>query len=156
MTSAIPLRTIILAWVSAAIMCFSAQCLAAQPAPEQEKVVEALRLMYVAATNDDLDQFRAVTSSDFFTYDGGMRMSGDELMALIKDAHDAGKVYVWEVTEPQVHIDGQTAWVTYVNRGSLQDATGKKDLVWLESAVLRKHDDTWRIHFFHSTRVPSK
>ena len=138
MTSAIPLRTIILAWVSAAILCLSAQCLAAQPAPEQEKVVEALRLMYVAATNDDLDQFRAVTSSDFFTYDGGMRMSGDELMALIKDAHDAGKVYVWEVTEPQVHIDGQTAWVTYVNRGSLQDAAGKKDLAWLESAVLRK------------------
>lgn len=156
MTSARPLSAVALACIFAVIMCFSAQCFAAQPASEQEKVVEALRLMYVAATNDDLDQFRAVTSSDFFTFDGGMRMSGDELMALIKGAHAAGKVYVWEVTEPQVHIDGQTAWVTYVNRGSLQDATGKKDLTWLESAVLRKYNDTWRIQFFHSTRVPSK
>jgi ketosteroid isomerase-like protein len=112
--------------------------------------------MYVALTNDDPDQFRAVTSPEFLTFDGGMRMSGDELMALIKDAHAAGKVYVWEVTEPQVNIDGQTAWVTYVNRGSLQDATGKKDLTWLESAILRKEDDTWRIEFFHSTRAPSK
>ena len=156
MTTARALRAIVLTWVSAAILCFSAQCLAAQPSTDQEKIVEALRQMYVAATNDDLDQFRAVTSPDFFTFDGGMRMSGDELMALIKDAHAAGKVYVWEVTEPQVHIDGQTAWVTYVNRGSLQDAAGKKDLAWLESAVLRKYDDTWRIQFFHSTRVPSK
>ena len=156
MTFSRSIRTIALAWVSAAIMCLSAQCLAAQPATEQEKVTEALRLMYVALTNDDPDQFRAVTSPDFFTYDGGMRMSGDELMALIKDAHAAGKVYVWEVTEPQVRIDGQTAWVTYVNRGSLQDATGKKDLTWLESAILRKEDDTWRIEFFHSTRAPSK
>ena len=156
MTSARPLRAVALTWISAAIICFSAQCFAAQPATDQEKVVEALRLMYVAATNDDIGEFRAVTSPDFFTYDGGMRMSGDELMAFIKDAHAAGKVYVWEVTEPQVHIDGQTAWVTYVNRGSLQDATGKKDLTWLESAVLRKDDDTWRIKFFHSTRVPSK
>lgn len=156
MTFSRSIRTIALAWVSAAIMCLSAQCLAAQPATEQEKVTEALRLMYVALTNDDPDQFRAVTSPDFFTYDGGVRMSGDELMALIKDAHAAGKVYVWEVTEPQVRIDGQTAWVTYVNRGSLQDATGKKDLTWLESAILRKEDDTWRIEFFHSTRAPSK
>jgi ketosteroid isomerase-like protein len=156
MTSARPLRAIAIAWISAVTLCLSAQCFAAQPTTDQEKVVEALRLMYVAATNDDVDQFRAVTSPDFFTYDGGMRMSGDELMALIKDAHAAGKVYVWEVTEPEVHIDGQTAWVTYVNRGSLQDAAGKKDLTWLESAVLRKEDDIWRIKFFHSTRVPSK
>lgn len=156
MTSAISLRAIALTWIFAATMCFSMQSFAAQPASEQEKVVEALRQMYVAATNDDLDQFRAVTSPDFFTFDGGVRMSGDELMALIKDAHAAGKVYVWEVTEPQVRIDGQTAWVTYVNRGSLQDATGKKDLTWLESAILRKEDDTWRIEFFHSTRAPSK
>ncbi len=156
MTFATSIRAIAIAWISAVTLCLSAQCFAAQPTTDQEKVVEALRLMYVAATNDDVDQFRAVTSPDFFTYDGGMRMSGDELMALIKDAHAAGKVYVWEVTEPQVNIDGQTAWVTYVNRGSLQDATGKKDLTWLESAILRKEDDTWRIEFFHSTRAPSK
>ena len=156
MISARPLRAIVLTWASTVILCFSAHCFATQPAGDQEEVVEALRLMYVAATNDDMEQFRAVTSPDFFTFDGGMRMNGDELMALIKDAHAAGKVYRWQVTEPQVHIDGQTAWVTYVNRGSLQDATGKKDLAWLESAVLRKYGDAWRIQFFHSTRVPSR
>ena len=150
------IRTTALAWFFMSIACLSGKALASQATTDQEKVIEAMRLMYVAATNDDMDQFRAVTSPDFYTFDGGKRMTGDELMGFIKDAHAAGKVYVWEVTEPQVRIDGQTAWVTYVNRGSLQDAAGKKDLAWLESAVLRKYDDTWRIQFFHSTRVPSK
>lgn len=77
-------------------------------------------------------------------------------MGLVKDAHAAGKVYVRQVTEPQVYVHGQMAWITSVNRGSLQDATGKKDLSWLESAVLCKSNGVWRIHFLHSTRVPSE
>ena len=150
------IRTTALAWFFMSIACLSTSSFASQAITEQEKVVEAMRLMYVAATNDDMDQFRAVTSPDFYTFDGGKRMTGDELMGFIKDAHAAGKVYVWEVTEPQVYVDGQTAWITYVNRGSLQDATGRKDLTWLESAVLRKDNGTWRIHFFHSTRAASE
>ena len=145
-----------LAWFFMSIACLSGTALASQATTDEAKVVEAMRLMYVAATNDDMDQFRAVTSPDFYTFDGGKRMTGDELMGFIKDAHAAGKVYVWEVTEPQVYVDGQTAWITYVNRGSLQDATGRKDLTWLESAVLRKDNGTWRIHFFHSTRAASE
>ena len=149
-------RTTALALFFTSIACLSCPVLASQVATDKEKIVEAMRLMYVAATNDDMDQFRAVTSPDFYTFDGGKRMTGDQLMGFIKDAHAAGKVYVWEVTQPQVYVDGQTAWITYVNRGSLQDAKGKKDLTWLESAVLSKEEnDTWRIHFFHSTRVPS-
>ena len=150
------LRTTVLALFFMSIACLPGKALASQATTDQEKVVEAMRLMYVAATNDDMDQFRAVTSPDFYTFDGGKRMTGDELMGFIKDAHAAGKVYVWEVTEPQVYVDGQTAWITYVNRGSLQDATGRKDLTWLESAVLRKDNGTWRIHFFHSTRAASE
>ena len=140
----------------AAALCVVSQAFASQPATEQEPVVEAVRLMYVALTHDDLDQFRAVTSPDFYAFDGGKRMTGDQLMELVQRAHAAGKVYVWQVTEPQVSVDGRIAWMTYVNRGSVQDATGKKDLSWLESAVLRKDNGVWRIHFFHSTRVPSE
>ena len=110
--------------------------------------------MYFALTNDDLAQFRNVASPEFYAFDGGKQLNGEELMELVNNAHAAGKIYVWQVTEPQVHIDGRTAWITYVNRGSLQDAAGKKDLAWLESAVLRKENGVWRIQFFHSTRVP--
>jgi ketosteroid isomerase-like protein len=138
------------------ITSLSHSTLASQPIEDRDKVIEVVRLMYVALTHDDLGQFNNVASSDFYAFDVGKRLTGNELMELVKNAHAAGKVYVWQVTEPQVHIDGSIAWITYVNRGSLQDAAGKKELAWLESAVLRKENGVWRIQFFHSTRVPSE
>jgi len=124
------------------------------PAIDQEQVVDAMRTMYSAATKDDLTLFRSVAAPGFYAYDLGKRFTGDELMALIKGRHEAGVVYVWRVTEPEVQIDGNTAWITYVNRGSITDVSGAKDVTWLESAVLRKVGGTWRIQFFHSTRAP--
>jgi hypothetical protein len=38
----------------------------------------------------------------------------------------------------------------------VQDAAGKRDVSWLESAVLLKQKGAWRVQFFHSTRVPAK
>lgn len=150
------MRSTILALAFTTITCLVCPVIAAQPKTEQEQVVETVRLMYVALTNDDMIKFRAVTSPDLYIFDLGMRMTGDQLIELVKSAHTAGKVYVWQVTEPQIYVDGRMAWITYVNRGSIQDARGKKDLSWLESAVLRKDNDTWRIQFFHSTKVPSE
>ncbi len=125
----------------------------AAPGSEQARVVETMRSMYSAVTNDDLARFHEVAAPDFYAFDGGKRFTGDALMELIKGAHAAGKVYVWNVTKPEVHIEGNIAWITYVNEGSMRDATGTKNLSWLESAVLRKKDGKWQIQFLHSTRV---
>lgn len=76
-------------------------------------------------------------------------------MGLIKKAHAAGMVFAWQVTEPEVHVGGGTAWITYVNRGSVKDSSGTKEATWLESAVLQKENGRWRIAFLHSTPVSS-
>ena len=123
-------------------------------AADQVKVTEAVRSFFAAAAADDVDKLHAVTARDFYAFDAGGRFTRDALMDLIKAAHAAGKVYVWTVNEPEVHVDGEIAWITYVNRGSIKDASGAKEVSLLESAVLRKENDTWRIQFFHSTRVP--
>jgi len=123
-------------------------------ASDEELVVETMKTMYVAATNDDLALFHTVAAPDFYAFDVGKRFDGDALMELIKNLHAAGSIYVWRVTEPEVHVYADTALITYVNRGSVQDASGRKDVTWLESAFLRKDEGRWRIHFLHSTRVP--
>jgi ketosteroid isomerase-like protein len=126
------------------------------PAAEQMQITEAIRSFFAAAMADDLDKLHAVTAPDFYAFDAGGRFTRDALMDLIKSAHAAGKVYVWTVNEPEVHISGDIAWITYVNHGSIKDASGTKDVTWLESAVLQKEKGIWRIHFFHSTRAPEK
>lgn len=127
-----------------------------RPAPGADKVqiIEAIRTMYRALTRDDLVLFHTVAAADFYAFDVGKRFTGDALMELIKSLHAAGKLYAWSVTEPEVHLEGDTAWITYTNRGSVQSASGTQSLAWLESAVLRKEKAGWRIHFLHSTRVP--
>jgi ketosteroid isomerase-like protein len=132
---------------------------AEQPGPsaaDQNQVTDAVRSFFAAAAADDLDKLHAVTTPDFYAFDAGGRFTRDALMDLIKAAHAAGNVYVWTVNEPEVHITGDIAWITYVNRGSIKDASGTKDVTWLESAVLQKEKAIWRIHFFHSTRAPEK
>lgn len=121
---------------------------------DEAAVIATMQAMFVAATNDDLPKFHAIAAGNFYAYDVGKRFDGDALMQLIKSAHAAGKVYVWRVTQPQVQVHGDMAWITYVNEGSVQDAAGKKDVTWLESAVLKKDKSKWRIEFLHSTRVP--
>jgi ketosteroid isomerase-like protein len=144
----------------AALLAFICGAAAADqpiPAPaDQDQIIAAIRSFFAAASADDLEKLHAVVAPDFYAFDAGGRFTRDALMDMIKAAHAAGKVYVWTVNEPEVHLSGDTAWITYVNRGSIKDASGTKDVTWLESAVLGKEKGVWRIHFFHSTRVPEK
>lgn len=136
------------------IVLTEVKSMATNAATDKDAIVDAMRTMYVALGKDDVALFRSVTAPDFFTYDVGKRLTGDELTALIKSRHAGGVVFVWQITEPDVRIEGDIAWITYVNRGSITDAAGTKDVGWLESAVLRREAGHWRIQFFHSTRMP--
>jgi ketosteroid isomerase-like protein len=121
---------------------------------QQEQVVETVRTIFDAARTDDLEKFNSVTGANFYLFDAGARFNGDAIMGLMKAQHAAGKRYQWNVTEPDVHIRGDTAWVAYVNRGSITDSSGTTEQQWLESAFLERQAGKWKIVFMHSTRVP--
>jgi len=124
------------------------------PASEEKQVVDTVNTIFTAARADDVAKFESVIASDFYIFDGGARFNGDSIMAFIKAQHAAGKRYEWNVTDPDVHISGNTAWIAYVNKGSTTDASGTLNQNWLESAFLEKQAGTWKIAFMHSTRVP--
>lgn len=121
---------------------------------EQTQIVNTVSTIFTAARTDDVAKFDAVVAPDFYIFDGGARFDGDAIMALLKAQHAAGKRYQWNVTEPDVHISANTAWIAYVNQGSISDASGTMSQKWLESAFLEKREGVWKIVFMHSTRVP--
>ena len=101
-------RTFFIA-ISALLICSIAAAGADQSGPsgaEQNQLTEAIRSFFAAAAADDLDKLHAVTTPDFYAFDAGGRFTRDPLMDMIKTAHVAGKVYVWTVNEPEVHISG--------------------------------------------------
>jgi Domain of unknown function (DUF4440) len=148
-----PLAAILIAAILPA-SASPASSVCAGTSADQAQVAEAMRTMYAAATTDDLDKFHTVAVPDFYAFDGGKRYDGDVLMKMVKSFHDSGKIFVWTVTDRHVEATCDLAWITYINRGSVQDKSGTQPLTWLESAVLEKQGGTWRIRFLHSTRVP--
>lgn len=122
-------------------------------ADDQRQVLDVVRTVFVAAAVDDVAKFDSIIAPGFYLYDVGARFNGDTIMQLIKAQHAAGRRYEWNVTEPDVHVSGNTAWAAYVNRGSIGDTSGTVPVQWLESAILEKQDGAWKIAFMHSTRV---
>ena len=123
-------------------------------AADERQVVDTVTTIFTAARTDDVAKFDSVIATDFYIFDGGVRFNGEAIMAFIKAQHVAGKRYEWNITEPDVHISGNTAWIAYVNTGSVTDASGTVNQKWLESAFLQKHASTWKVVFMHSTRAP--
>lgn len=121
---------------------------------DERQIIDTVSAIFIAARTDDAAKFDSVIASDFYMFDGGARFNGEAIMDLIKAQHAAGKRFEWNVTEPDVHITGNTAWIAYVNKGSITDASGTMNQRWLESAFLQKRAGIWKIVFMHSTRVP--
>jgi hypothetical protein len=82
------------------------------------KVVGVTKKIFVAARADDLPALVAITTPDFYAYDGGKRFTAQTLMELTKKLHAAGKHYEWNVTDPEVHIACNFAWVTKPHDGA--------------------------------------
>ena len=120
---------------------------------DHKQVIDTVSTIFTAARADNVAKFDSVIAPGFYIFDGGVRFNGDAIMPSIKAQHAAGKRYEWNVTEPDVHISGNTAWIAYVNKGSISDASGTVNQNWLESAFLEKQAGIWKIVFMQSTRV---
>ena len=155
-----PRPHIALAFVAFALICtVNVSIAGAQQRPltaDQRQIVDTVSTIFAAARTDDVAKFDSVIASDFYIFDGGARFNGHTVMDFIKAQHAAGKRYEWNVTEPDVHISCNTAWIAYINKGSITDASGTINQTWLESAFLEKQAGTWKIVFMHSTRVPKQ
>ncbi len=128
------------------------------PAPvcaprDEAAVIKPIADMFAALKIDSLDGFRAVTTPDFYAFERGVRLTGDELVQMVFASHTQGKRIDWSVTSPSVRIDCNLAVVTYTNVGAIGTAAAMLPASWLESAELAYANGAWRVRFFHSTRT---
>ena len=125
---------------------------------DEASIVDTVRTMYAAATVDDMTKLHAIFAPGAYLFDGGVRYNSvDALMQLIHDYRAKGAKFVWNVTQPDVHVHCNEAWVAFVNDGSIAmpGAAAATPQKWLESANMEKQDGVWKIVFFESTRVPA-
>lgn len=154
---ALPRATLAITLCSALSLAATAQPLPCPTPPsDSAAVTNTLRAMYAAASASDLAKFDTLLAPGFYAYDGGVRYDGDALMKLILQYQAKGVTLVWNVTQPDIHISCNIAWIAYVNTGSIKMSPTSPTVptTWLESAVLRRDTATWKLVFFQSTRVP--
>ena len=145
------------------VLCVAVGCTAtlfaqstAKPlGPEQRRVVASVETMFRAAARNDPKMFDSVTTAGFYLFDAGSRFNGNSILAVIQRLKASGKRFEWNVMEADVHIDGNSAWIAYVDRGSMIQATGITKMEWLESAFLSKQAGQWKLAFMQSTPVAS-
>jgi ketosteroid isomerase-like protein len=125
------------------------------PKPDPTAVVKTMTDMFAALTVDDGAKLAAIFTPDAVEFDGGKRFTGSALWDLIKTVHAEGIRLVWTVQDTEVHFACDTAWIDYINRGSVFDGKKTTPVTWLESAILVHGKTGWRIRFLHSTQVPA-
>ena len=125
-------------------------------ANEEEKAADAVRALYASLAQSDFDLFRTVTTADMEAFDQGLHLTREQVVALIQGAYASGVKFEWHVTDTRVHITGDDAWMTFVNRGSQQDANGEQAKTWLETVVLRREAGHWKVRFLHSNEAAAQ
>ena len=91
------------------------------PTPDPAAVAKTMTDMFAALTVDDGAKLAAIFTPDAVEFDGGERFSGSGLWDLIKTLHAKGIRLVWTMHDMDVHFACDTAWIDYINRGSVFD-----------------------------------
>jgi ketosteroid isomerase-like protein len=116
-------------------------------------VLRAVQALFEAFAARDMNAARALLAPDFHAFEHGVRFDADALVELIAKAQAGGTVFEWAITQPDIGIAGDMAWIAYANEGSVTRDGKRQPVTWMESAVLRREGERWSIRFLHSTRV---
>jgi hypothetical protein len=122
----------------------------------QQAVIHTIQQLLDALQTQDEARYQKLLAPGFSAYDGGERFDAKSFWAVVAQAQASGTKFEWSVTEPQVHVDCSSAWIRYINQGSVEDASGKKPVTWLESGMFEYRQGRWTIVFLHSSRAVTR
>jgi hypothetical protein len=129
----------------------SAQAKTCPKSTSAQDVGDVVRSFFAALAADDDAEVQRLTTPNFYAYDVGKRYSRPELSKVIADAHKSGRIIQWNIGQVDARIDCNLAFAAWENTGAVGSEGQLQARVWLESALLVRHQDRWLIDFLHST-----
>src|SRR5262245_58996955 len=134
-----------------ATTAFVPQVLAEDDIASVKRLIEDWYSTYYAIL--DKEKYRAMLTEDYLLLENGEIIDGEGDIALMPRPED-------EYTRTDafnfrsVKIQGDFAYAIYFLKSEMNDKkNGKRSRQWLESAILRRQRNTWRVALLHSTRV---
>jgi hypothetical protein len=123
---------------------------------EQTKVNNTIKAMFDGISNLSIEQVKKNSTEDLMIIENGEVWNMDTLSTIINALKDfnPARVNSFEFFKTEIH--GQTAWVAYLNYATVTTNVQKIEYKWLESAVLVKQGNDWKVNMLHSTRLSPK
>ncbi|MBI1781700.1 MAG: nuclear transport factor 2 family protein [Sphingobacteriales bacterium] len=121
---------------------------------KQVAVQQTVENMFTALSNTDTAALKIFVTNNVRLYEYGQVWTIDTLIRKIVQARsipDFKRTNSFEFVNTSIHQ--KTAWVTYYLQ-SIITRNGKEETVnWMETVILLKEKDQWKINVLHSTRL---
>jgi hypothetical protein len=124
--------------------------------PEQSKPNQAIIKFFDGVATVDTTLMKKYTTDNFLLLEDGMVWNLDTLTSKLKSSRTTSFKRINDFKFIKTTIKGKMAWVAYYNSAEITSNGNKRNLQWMESAVLVKHGKDWKIQLLHSTRLKGK
>lgn len=121
------------------------------PASGKEAVEEAVHAFFDAIYNYRYDSLRAVTTSDFELVEDTVVMSTSDFVEFSRSFKEKGVTFGYELSDFNTEVQGPVAWTRWRNDAVMTMGDQKRNLRFLEGAVLVQRDGRWKIDRLQST-----
>ena len=121
---------------------------------DEEAVKQAVKnYYYLYFVKMDKIAYRSILTEDYLFLENGELFDAEGDIALMPDP-DSGYERTDTFDFRYVKIEGDIAYTVYFLKAEIKDKTnGTINKEWLESTILRRSGDGWKIALLHSTRI---
>jgi hypothetical protein len=115
---------------------------------------QPVKELFAAMSKHDGKAMQETATEDFQLLEHGEDWTMQQLVDAVQPK---GKPYERKNFFNQIRArqNGDMAWVSYWNKAEIRGESGLRTVVWLESAVMVREDNRWKVQLLHSTRVES-
>jgi ketosteroid isomerase-like protein len=143
-------KIVIVAGLFIAALSSKAQTL---PTAGQKAVTGTLTKLFDAISALDSAQIALYTTKDIIILESGAVWNMDSLNTILNRMKSVSFKRTNEMSFVRTEITGNIAWVVYHNTAHMTMSGQQRDINWLESAVLKKDGDAWKVCLLHSTTL---
>ncbi len=116
----------------------------------QESPFKAVQDLFAAMSDVNHAEMKRIVTSDFQLLEVGEDWDLNDLIEVVSPSEYVRRNYFSVIKAKTL---GNSAWVSYWNKATFTKGEIVETVVWLESAVLVKENNTWKIQMLHSTKI---
>ncbi len=121
---------------------------------EDHPAFQPVKELFAAMSKHDGQAMQQNATEDFQLLEHGEVWT---MQKLVDAVQPKGEPYERKNFFKQIRArqEGNVVWLSYWNKAEIRSSRGQRTVVWLESAVIVKDGDRWKVQLMHSTRLES-